>query len=94
MRAHSSTPVFEPGLAHMFLIFKSFNRSRSKCGVHLYSTRKHAACMHMQSHVIAICTAPGIISLDMLTMLHSNRAHERMNSSLLSARASGSDAAS
>ena len=93
MRAHSSTPVFEPGLAHMVLIFKSFIRKLSKCGVHLYSTRKHAACRQRHSHVIAICTAPGTISLDMLSILHSNRAHERMNSSRLSARSSGSEEA-
>jgi hypothetical protein len=62
MLAHISIPVFEPGLAHMFLIFNTFIRSLSNCGIHLYNMRKHAACMHMHSHVIATCTAPGTIT--------------------------------
>jgi hypothetical protein len=36
------------------LIFKSFIRNLSKCGVHLYNTRKQAACMHMHSQFIAV----------------------------------------
>lgn len=49
-------PGFDLGLvvAHIFLIFKSFIRNLSKCGVHLYNTRKQAACMHMHSQFIAV----------------------------------------
>lgn len=56
MRAHMSMPGFDLGLvvAHIFLIFKSFIRNLSKCGVHLYNTRKQAACMHMHSQFIAV----------------------------------------
>jgi len=93
MRAQVLTPSFALGLAHMFLIFNSFIRKRSKYGVHLYNTRKHAACMHMQSQFIAVWTAVlGTVSWCNVSLLQPNCAHERMNSSHLSATSFDSDA--
>lgn len=75
----------------MFLILSNFIRSMSKCGIHLYSMRKHAAWTHMQSQVNAVCTAPGTISqVADACMLQSSDAFVRMNSSHLRARSSKS----
>ena len=50
--------------------------------------RKHAAWMHVQSHVIAVCVASGTMS--QMVVSHAMDACDRMNSSHLRARASES----
>lgn len=77
---------------HNVFTFNRFMRRLSNSGIHLYSMRKHAAWMHMQSHVNAIWIVPESIlytAMSSSSLDWPNSCSLRMNSAHFSARSSG-----